>query len=193
MSPDAIPPLLEVSGLRAAYGSTEILRGVDLVVPDGSLTCVLGPSGSGKTTLLRAIAGLETPTAGSIRMEGRDLGPIPAHERGIGLMFQDYALFPHRDVTGNVEFGLRMAGKGDSEVRARVDEVLALVGLAGLGSRRVEQLSGGEQQRVALARALAPRPRLLMLDEPMGSLDRTLRERLPEELRTIFRSLGLTA
>jgi thiamine transport system ATP-binding protein len=193
MSIDGIPSLLEVSGLRAAYGSTEVLRGVDLVVEEASLVCVLGPSGSGKTTLLRAIAGLEAPTAGTVRMLGRDLGPVPAHERGIGLMFQDYALFPHRDVTGNVAFGLRMAGRREPEIRARVDEVLALVGLAGLGARRVEQLSGGEQQRVALARALAPRPRLLMLDEPMGSLDRGLRERLPEELRAIFRSLGLAA
>jgi len=193
MSAEGPPTLLEVSGLGVAYGSIEILRGVDLAVPDGSLVCVLGPSGSGKTTLLRAIAGLEKPTAGTIRMLGRDLGPVPAHERGIGLMFQDYALFPHRDVTGNVAFGLRMAGEPEAAIRARVDEVLALVGLAGLGSRRVEQLSGGEQQRVALARALAPRPRLLMLDEPMGSLDRTLRERLPEELRAIFRSLGLAA
>jgi thiamine transport system ATP-binding protein len=154
---------------------------------------VLGPSGSGKTTLLRALAGLETPTSGTIAMDDRDLTSVPPHERGVGLMFQDYALFPHRDVAGNVAFGLRMAGLPDAQVRARVAEVLGLVGLAGLDGRRVEQLSGGEQQRVALARALAPRPRLLMLDEPMGSLDRTLRERLPEELRDLFGTLGLAA
>jgi thiamine transport system ATP-binding protein len=166
---------------------------VDLAVPEAGLVCVLGPSGSGKTTLLRAIAGLETPLAGTMTMDGRDLATVPPHERGIGLMFQDYALFPHHDVAGNVSFGLRMAGVPDPEIRARVVEVLSLVGMGGLEDRRVEQLSGGEQQRVALARALAPRPRVLMLDEPMGSLDRTLRERLPEELRHLFRSLGLAA
>jgi thiamine transport system ATP-binding protein len=162
-------------------------------VPEGSLVCVLGPSGSGKTTLLRTIAGLEAPAAGTIAMAGRDLLDVPPHERGIGLMFQDYALFPHRDVAGNVAFGLRMAHVPEPAIRARVSEVLGLVGLAGLERRRVDQLSGGEQQRVALARALAPRPRVLMLDEPMGSLDRTLRERLPEELRELFASLGLAA
>ena len=193
LTAEAPRPLLEIAGLHVAYGRREVLRGVDLAVPEAGLVCVLGPSGSGKTTLLRAIAGLETPTAGTMTMDGRDLLTVPPHERGFGLMFQDYALFPHRDVAGNVAFGLRMAGLPDPAIRARVAEVLALVGLEGLESRRVEQLSGGEQQRVALARALAPRPRLLMLDEPMGSLDRALRERLPEELRDLFRSLGLAA
>jgi thiamine transport system ATP-binding protein len=190
---DVDRPLLDVAGLRVAYGTTEVLRGVDLAVPDASLVCVLGPSGSGKTTLLRAIAGLEAPTAGTIELDGRDLTGVPSHLRGVGLMFQDYALFPHQDVAGNVAFGLRMAGESHAAIQARVREVLALVGLSGTEKRRVDQLSGGEQQRVALARALAPRPRLLMLDEPMGSLDRTLRERLPEELRALFRSLGLAA
>ena len=129
------------------------------------------------------IAGLELPRSGSVRLAGRDLAGVPPHERGVGLMFQDYALFPHRDVGQNIGFGLRMQGEGGAAVRRRVAELLELVGLSGAERRPVSQLSGGEQQRVALARALAPRPRLSMLDEPMGSLDRALRERLPDELR----------
>ncbi len=179
-------------GLVAAYEGEDILRGLDLDVPAGQLLCVLGPSGGGKSTLLRAVAGLEEPRAGSVHLDGHDLAGVPAHERGVGLMFQDYALFPHRDVGDNVAFGLRMRGARPEAVRARVRELLELVGLPGAERRPVDQLSGGEQQRVALARALAPQPRLLMLDEPMGSLDRALRERLPEELRAIFADLGLT-
>ena len=182
--------MLSVRGLVAAYEGEDILRGIDLDVPAGQLLCVLGPSGGGKSTLLRAVAGLEEPRAGSIHLDGRDLAGVPAHERGVGLMFQDYALFPHRDVGDNVAFGLRMRGARPEAVRARVHELLELVGLPGAERRPVDQLSGGEQQRVALARALAPRPRLLMLDEPMGSLDRSLRERLPEELRAIFARPG---
>jgi thiamine transport system ATP-binding protein len=188
----ASPALLELRGVRAGYGGDDVLRDIDLSVPEGQLLCVLGPSGSGKSTLLRVIAGLERPSAGRVSLAGRDLAGVPPHDRGIGLMFQDYALFPHRDVAGNVGFGLRMRGLERRAVEARVAELLELVGLPGMAHRPVAQLSGGEQQRVALARALAPRPRLLMLDEPMGSLDRSLRERLPEELRTIFVGLGLT-
>jgi thiamine transport system ATP-binding protein len=184
--------MLRIRDLVVAYQGQDILHGIDLDVPGGQLLCVLGPSGGGKSTLLRAIAGLEEPRAGSIVLGGRDLAGIAAHERGVGLMFQDYALFPHRDVGGNVAFGLRMQGVATAVARARVSELLDLVGLPGAERRPVSQLSGGEQQRVALARALAPRPRLLMLDEPMGSLDRALRERLPEELRAIFSDLGLT-
>ncbi len=184
--------MLTIEGLTAAYDTAVVLRHVDLDVPEGQLLCVLGPSGGGKSTLLRVIAGLEEPQAGRVQLDGRDLAGVPAHERGVGLMFQDYALFPHKDVAANVAFGLRMQGQGSGDVRARVHELLELVGLPGAESRPVSQLSGGEQQRVALARALAPRPRLLMLDEPMGSLDRALRERLPEELRAIFDELGLS-
>lgn len=184
--------MLRIEDLTAAYGETTVLHGIDLEVAPGSLVCVLGPSGGGKSTLLRVVAGLEQPRSGRIQLDGHDLAGVPAHERGIGLMFQDYALFPHRDVADNVAFGLRMQGRRPAEVRTRVGELLELVGLPGAERRAVSQLSGGEQQRVALARALAPRPRLLLLDEPMGSLDRALRERLPEELRAIFAELALT-
>jgi thiamine transport system ATP-binding protein len=184
--------VLHIEALEATYDGSPVLRGVDLDVPAGQLLCVLGPSGGGKSTLLRVVAGLEVPAAGRVKLDGRDLAGVPAHERGVGLMFQDYALFPHRNVAENVAFGLRMAGVDAAGARSRVAELLELVGLPGAERRPVSQLSGGEQQRVALARALAPRPRLLMLDEPMGSLDRTLRERLPEELRAIFTELGLT-
>ena len=184
--------MLRIEGLSAAYDETVVLRELELEVPAAELLCVLGPSGGGKSTLLRVVAGLEEPRSGRVLLDGRDLSGVPAHERGVGLMFQDYALFPHRNVAQNVAFGLRMQGQGSEARRARVHELLELVGLPGAEDRPVSQLSGGEQQRVALARALAPRPRLLMLDEPMGSLDRALRERLPEELRAIFGELGLT-
>ena len=185
--------MLHIEALSADYEGLDVLQGIDLEVPAGQLLCVLGPSGGGKSTLLRVIAGLEPPSHGRLSLDGRDLADVPAHERGIGLMFQDYALFPHRNVAQNVAFGLRMQGQDPRAAQVRVRELLQLVGLPGAEGRAVSQLSGGEQQRVALARALAPRPRLLMLDEPMGSLDRSLRERLPEELRAIFAELGLTA
>ena len=184
--------MLELHGIVARYEGRPVLDAIDLAVPSGQVVSILGPSGGGKTTLLRIVAGLERPAAGRVLLDGRDLAGVPTHERGLGLMFQDYALFPHRDVAGNVGFGLRMAGWDAARVRDRVAELLALVGLPGFERRSVGTLSGGEQQRVALARALAPSPRMLMLDEPMGSLDRALRERLPDELATLFRDLGLT-
>ena len=184
--------LLSLRSIDAGYGDTPVLHGVDLEVAEGQLLCVLGPSGGGKSTLLRVIAGLEMPQRGVVRLRDADLAGVAAHHRGVGLMFQDYALFPHRNVADNVAFGLRMRKMAPREARARVAELLELVGLPGAEGRSVAQLSGGEQQRVALARALAPRPALLMLDEPMGSLDRSLRERLPEELAGIFSMLGLT-
>ena len=183
---------LQLQDVGVRFGSRDALRNIDLAVPDGQIAALLGPSGSGKTTLLRAVAGLERPTSGRVLLDGRDLTGVPAHERGIGLMFQDFALFPHRDVGGNVSFGLRMQGATRAEQDRRVAEVLELVRLPGTQRRAVSSLSGGEQQRVALARALAPRPRILMLDEPMGSLDRELRERLPLELRALFQQLGVT-
>jgi thiamine transport system ATP-binding protein len=154
---------------------------------------VLGPSGSGKTTLLRVVTGLQRPDSGRVLLDGRDLASVPVHRRGIGLVFQDHGLFDHRDVEGNVAFGLRMRGASRDEISRRVAEVLELVGLRGLERRSVATLSGGEQQRVALARALAPDPHMLLLDEPLGSLDRRLRDRLLDDLKQLFGDLGATA
>ncbi|MGH9026637.1 MAG: ABC transporter ATP-binding protein [Acidimicrobiia bacterium] len=185
--------MLAVEQLTVRYGEIAALDRVALDVADGEIVALLGPSGSGKTTLLRAVAGLESPTAGRITWDGTDLAGIPPHRRRFGLMFQDHALFPHRDVLGNVAFGLRMLHRSRAEIDARAREVLEAVALDGLEHRPISRLSGGEQQRVALARALAPAPRLLMLDEPLGSLDRELRERLTAELRTVLTGLGVTA
>ncbi|MFH8595885.1 ABC transporter ATP-binding protein [Streptomyces rimosus] len=168
------------------------LDAVDLSVAAQEIVCVLGPSGSGKSTLLRVVAGLQAADAGRVFLEGRDQSGVPTHRRGVGLMFQDHQLFPQRDVGGNVAFGLRMHGAPRAVQDRTVTELLELVGLPGAQRRAVAALSGGEQQRVALARALAPRPRLLMLDEPLGQLDRGLRERLVVELRRVFGELGTT-
>ena len=185
-------PLLDVTGLRVTYGATVAVDGIDLAVHEGETVCILGPSGCGKSTILRAVAGLEVPDAGTVRLAGEDLGPLRPDQRRLGLMFQDHALFPHRSVAANVGFGPRMQGMPADAVDERTREVLRLVGLEGYGRRRVTELSGGEQQRVALARAVAPRPRLLMLDEPLGSLDRALRDRLLVELPALFDELGTT-
>ena len=166
---------------------------MSLSVEPGAIVCLLGPSGCGKTTLLRVIAGLERPDAGQVCFAGAPVDDVPIHRRGFGLMFQDYALFPHRDVAGNVAFGLRMRRLPRDRIAARVAEMLDLVGLAGYERRRVYELSGGERQRVALARSLAPSPRLLMLDEPLGALDRALRERLLDDLRAILKGVGVTS
>ncbi|MFJ6667587.1 ABC transporter ATP-binding protein [Streptomyces sp. NPDC091383] len=184
--------MLSLQGATVRFGGRAVLDAVDLEVAEHEVVCVLGPSGSGKSTLLRAVAGLQTLDAGRVSLAGRDQGGVPAHQRGVGLMFQDHQLFPQRDVGANVAFGLRMHGVAKGERDARVGELLDLVGLPGAARRAVAALSGGEQQRVALARALAPRPRLLMLDEPLGQLDRSLRERLVVELRELFGRLGTT-
>ena len=185
--------LLELSHIHKSFDAQLILRDVRLTVETGEIVCLLGPSGSGKTTLLRIVAGLERADSGVARFDGRDLAASPIHTRGFGLMFQDLALFPHRNVFENVAFGLRMARLPRVEIDARVAEALTLVGLRGFERRDVNLLSGGEQQRVALARALAPRPRLLMFDEPLGALDRLLREQLIGEIRAILKQLGMTA
>lgn len=184
--------MLQVSDLRVDLGGRAILRGIDLHVARGEVVCILGPSGCGKTTLLRAIAGLERPASGTITLGGQSLDGVPTHARSVGLMFQDYALFPHLNVEENVRFGLRMQGLPRHEQRARVSEILDLVGLRGMARRSVHELSGGERQRVALARSLAPRPSLLMLDEPLGSLDAALKQRLMTELTDLIRELKLT-
>ncbi|TDC75619.1 ABC transporter ATP-binding protein [Streptomyces hainanensis] len=184
--------LLSLDGVTVRYPGHTALHGVALDVAEHETVCVLGPSGSGKSTLLRAVAGLTDVASGTVRIAGGDQAGVPTHRRGVGLMFQDHQLFPQRDVGGNVAFGLRMRRVPRPEVQRRVAELLDLVGLPGAQRRRVDSLSGGEQQRVALARALAPRPAVLMLDEPLGQLDRHLRERLVVELRELFRELGTT-
>jgi len=188
-----VSSLLQVSHIYKSFDDAPLLRDVSFDVASREIVCLLGPSGCGKTTLLRIIAGLEQPESGQVLVEGQDIAGTPVHQRGFGLMFQDLALFPHKNVRDNVAFGLRMANLTPLAIDLRVREVLELVGLAGFERRDVNQLSGGEQQRVALARSLAPRPRLLMLDEPLSSLDRTLRERLMNELRDILTRVGQTA
>lgn len=170
-----------------------MLQNINLAIETGEIVCLLGPSGCGKTTLLRIVAGLEEPDSGQLTLAGRDLRRMPVHQRNFGLMFQEFALFPHRTVAENVAFGLRMGGQSREQINRRVQEVLALVDLADYGDRSIFALSGGERQRVALARSLAPHPRLLMLDEPLGSLDHALREELMVELRTILKAVGVTA
>ncbi|MFL6141072.1 MAG: ABC transporter ATP-binding protein [Labedaea sp.] len=184
---------LSVHRLSVWYGRTHAVDEVDIEVPDGEVVALLGPSGCGKSTLLRAVAGLERPVAGRICWDGADLAGVPVHRRGFGLVFQDGQLFPHRDVAGNIGFGLRMRGVGRADRAERTGELLGLLGLAGYAGRRADQLSGGEQQRVALARALAPRPRLLLLDEPLSALDRALREQLALDLARVLRVSGTTA
>jgi thiamine transport system ATP-binding protein len=184
---------LAIEALRVTFGHDVALDGIDLSIAAHEIVSILGPSGSGKSTLLRAIGGLVTPDSGHVRWNGRDVVGTAPHARGFGLMFQDHALFPHRTVGQNVEFGLRMQHQPVDARRRRVAEMLELVGLSTMTNRPIGTLSGGEAQRVALARALAPAPQLLMLDEPFGSLDRNLRERLTDEVGRLIRQVGVTA
>ena len=185
--------MLGVKSIDVRFGDKRVLRDVTLRVGEGESVAVLGPSGSGKSTLLRAVAGLVPVDSGSIAWDGEDITTVPTHLRGFGLMFQGYALFPHLDVFGNVAFGLRMTKVPDQELERRVACALELVGLDGFDHRSIADLSGGEKQRVALARTLAPEPRMIMLDEPLGALDRTLRERLMVDTRRILSDRGVTA
>ena len=183
---------LQLEQIGVTIDGRPIVEEVTLDVASGERLALLGPSGSGKSTILRVVAGLQPPAAGRVLLDGRDVTRVPAHRRGVGLVFQDAALFPHRDVAGNVGFGPRVAGLAAKERAALVGEALELVGLAGTERRDVTTLSGGEAQRVALARALAPRPQVLLLDEPLGALDGPLRLRLQNDLRALFERLSLT-
>ncbi len=187
---------IRLRGLRKTFGSgadqVRAVDGVDLDIVDGEFLTMLGPSGSGKTTVLRMIAGFERPTAGEIILDGVDVTNTPPFDRNVNTVFQDYALFPHMTVRANVEYGLRVKGVAKAERRARADEALQGVRLAEYGDRKPSQLSGGQRQRVALARALINRPKVLLLDEPLGALDLKLREEMQVELKEIQRGVGIT-
>ena len=180
-----------LQNLTNSFGSVAAVSDFSLELAQSDSVAILGPSGCGKSTVLRLVAGLERPDQGRILISGRDVTRLPAHRRGVGMVFQDYALFPHLNVQQNVAFGMREQGWPREEIAGRTAELLELVGLAGLERRRVNELSGGQQQRVALARALAPRPELLLLDEPLSNLDRELREVLQGELRDLLDTLPI--
>lgn len=184
---------LAIEALTVSYGSTKALSDVTLDVSNGERFAIMGPSGSGKSTLLRAVAGLIPSDSGTIVINGIDMTNTPAHRRPVGLMFQDYALFPHMDVVHNVAYGLRMEGVPAPDRMARSRDLLDLVGLSGFENRMPTTLSGGEQQRVALARTLAPEPSVILLDEPLASLDFSLRQSLLAETRAILDAVGATS
>jgi len=177
---------LDVRDVTVRFGPRTVLDHVSLHVEPAETVAVLGPSGSGKSTLLRVIAGILPADGGAVALDGHDLTGVPAHRRSIGMVFQDQQLFPHLDVRHNIAFGLRMQRTTRRDIDARVDELLELIGLEGFGDRKVDDLSGGEATRVALARSLAPRPRVLLLDEPLTGLDRDLHDRLALELRHLL-------
>nr|WP_314258139.1 ABC transporter ATP-binding protein [uncultured Devosia sp.] len=183
---------LEVNNLVKSFGSNTVVKGVNFAFDKGEFISLLGPSGCGKTTILRMIAGFEHPTSGSIKVEGQDITGLKPNQRKLGMVFQAYALFPNLNVGDNIAFGLKIAGMPADERRARVDEMLKLIGLPGFEKRYPYEMSGGQQQRVALARAIAPRPRLLLLDEPLSALDAKIRVSLREEIRAIQLDLGIT-
>jgi ABC-type sugar transport system ATPase subunit len=183
---------LELRELSKHYGQVVALERVTLTVEPGEIVCLLGPSGSGKTTVLLIVAGLEEPTAGEVRFDGRVVNGLPPRERSVGLVFQNYALYPNMSVAENIAFPLRLKGVGRAERERRVMEIARMLGIDGLLDRQPSQLSGGQQQRVALARALAKRPRLLLLDEPLSNLDPLLRRSAREEVRLLQRRLGVT-
>lgn len=183
---------LTISHLEKTFGQNRVVKDFNLTIEKGEFISLLGPSGCGKTTVLRMVAGFEDPTSGSILIDGQDVTALKANARNIGMMFQAYALFPNMTVAENVAFGLKVKGVGRSERETRVGEMLSLIGLQDLGGRYPFQLSGGQQQRVALARALAPRPRVLLLDEPLSALDAKVRVSLRNEIRSIQKELGIT-
>ena len=189
---EATPPDVKLIGLRKTYGDVEAVAGVDLEIPHGEFFTMLGPSGSGKTTTLRMIAGFELPDGGRVELGGRDVTGLPAYDREVNTVFQDYALFPHMTVSENVEYGLRVSKVAKAERSNRREETLEMVRLTGYGDRKPGELSGGQRQRVALARAIINRPRVLLLDEPLGALDLKLREQMQVELKGIQGDVGIT-
>jgi putative spermidine/putrescine transport system ATP-binding protein len=193
LQPEAEPaPAVRLEGLSKSFGGVRAVDGVDLEVMDGEFFTLLGPSGSGKTTTLRMIAGFELPTEGRVLLHGEDVSKLPPYMRDVNTVFQDYALFPHMNVGQNVAYGLMVKGVPRAERRQRVEEALQMVRLVGFEKRRPSELSGGQRQRVALARALINRPRVLLLDEPLGALDLKLREEMQIELKSIQRDVGIT-
>ncbi|OUL95001.1 ABC transporter ATP-binding protein, partial [Paraburkholderia hospita] len=183
---------LEAIGIAKRYGDSVALEPTDLAVQAGEFLTLLGPSGSGKTTLLQMISGLVAPSAGRIEIDGRDVTHVEPGKRGIGMVFQSYALFPHMSVWDNVAYGLRMRRKSREEVRAAVDDALAMVRMTEYAKRFPKELSGGQQQRIALARCFAYRPSVILLDEPLGALDKKLREHMQAEIRRLHKELGAT-
>jgi ABC-type Fe3+/spermidine/putrescine transport system ATPase subunit len=187
-------PIFRLDGVTRSYGELTALDNIDFVADDNSYIALLGPSGSGKTSLLRVIAGFEAPDSGRVWFQGRDITDLPAHERGIGFVFQNFALFPHLTIFENIAFGLRNGAikVADAEITDRVRQSIDMVGLSGLEDRNPDQISGGQKQRVALARSLVMQPKLVLLDEPLGALDANLRERMQTELRAIRERLDVT-
>ena len=192
MDPQQHPPAIELVGLSKSFGRVQAVDGVDLEIADGEFFSMLGPSGSGKTTVLRLIAGFERPSAGTIRLAGSDATGTAPFERPVNTVFQDYALFPHMSILENVAYGLRVRGVGKAERRSSARDALDTVQLGHLADRRPSQLSGGQRQRIALARAIVVRPKVLLLDEPLGALDLKLREQMQVELKALQRELGIT-
>lgn len=183
---------LSLTDIWKTYAGSQAVRGVSLEVESGEFVSFLGPSGSGKTTTLSMVAGFISPTGGNIQIDGRDITNVPPHQRNVGMVFQDYSLFPHMNVAQNIAFPLTMRSVGKAESMRRVGEVLEIVGLAGMDRRLPIELSGGQQQRVAIARAIVYQPQILLMDEPLGALDRLLRERLQLEIKQIQKRLGIT-
>ena len=186
------PNIISIRGVSKHFGAVHAVDNVDLEIQRGEFFSLLGPSGCGKTTLLRILAGLETPSEGEIFIDGQPMSAIPAYRRPVNMVFQNYAIFPHLDVRGNIAFGLRKSGLSKTEINAKVEEMLDLIKLPGYEERTATQLSGGERQRIALARALVKRPKVLLLDEPLGALDKKLREQMQLELRDLQKSVGIT-
>ncbi|TCR60574.1 ABC transporter ATP-binding protein [Bosea sp. BK604] len=185
--------MIELEAIGKRFGAVDAVKSVSLTIAEGEFVSLLGPSGCGKTTTLRIIAGFESPTSGSLRIGGRDMAEVPVERRGLSMVFQNYALFPHLSVFENVAFGLRLKRVAKAELETRVRKALDQVGLANLGERSPRQLSGGQQQRVSLARGLVVNPKVLLMDEPLSNLDLKLREQLRDEIRALQRSLGMTA